>query len=996
MTPFVRFCVLALFSTLLCAPVCLADTPASSSQPVAAIFADPSLPGYHESLIVSLESTLRAEGYIAKRVSTAEIAGGEITRTNTTVLVLPDARHLPTALGQPVNVYLRAGGNLLTLGAPAWSEAPVRGKDGSWITDAQIQRLRLRQPLHGVILDTADASKASTWRRSTDTPDRKTTFEIVPAPQNLKVLGVADVAISNLDSWDTICSPSDAKASLFPQGDTLTAFWAKGDINTTQIAIEWDERDGSRWIAIQPIGTEWKRYVLEPQRFHSWQNSPERAAKGFQPENATRIGFGVARSHTESSPGPHEYWFAGVGTMPDVIAPAEQATPPILDTLFPSYKVYPIHGSVSLRAVAGQTGSDQPSLSAPAEIYASQPRPSGTGLFKERFSRWQPVVTAVDAKTGEWRGSPVVMVVHNATDPSFPNSVWETFSIQDPAFYETAGARSLIASFARRLRTGLFLNEGGTDAFTYFEGDEVTLGGACERVSASSSSDASLQLTVTAPDGKVAYEHRWKVTIASTGVAQFSDKWKPSTWPEEGYTVTTTLYDGDKPVDRLEHKIHVWKPSAKPSFITIGEDGHFHLNGKVWRVCGVNYMPSSGIGLNDHEQFEYWIEKKAYDPEIVERDLRHIARLGFNEISIFINVRSIPSRNLLDILRMSRDLGLRVNLALRPGMPSQFVASDLLGILSAYRLQQNDTVFAYDIAWEPIFGGRARRIPLDPEWRNWVNHKYGSVDAAGKAWNFTPALDSAGLIGPSDAQLSSMSGAFDHMVADYRRFLSDWLATRYGEAAKALHDADPRHAVSFRMSDAGSPINDQKWLPYEIAGVAKAVDFLSPEGYALPTGDEGVKAASFEVAYARSAAPSKPVVWAEVGKQVWDRTDAIPSPALMRTQTSFYADLFKSLRLSDGDGIIFWWYPGGYRVNENSDFGLVNPDGTDREAALVIQREAQDFLNRAPLPAPTVWLDFDRFAHPNGIRGTYLDLGDKFWAAESSGQRVFLRMTGKD
>ena len=31
---------------------------------------------------------------------------------------------------------------------------------------------------------------------------------------------------------------------------------------------------------------------------------------------------------------------------------------------------------------------------------------------------------------------------------------------------------------------------------------------------------------------------------------------------------------------------------------------------------------------------------------------------------------------------------------------------------------------------------------------------------------------------------------------------------------------------------------------------------------------------------------------------------------------------------SGADGVFFWWYPGGFRLGENSDFGIINPDGT--------------------------------------------------------------------
>jgi hypothetical protein len=69
---------------------------------------------------------------------------------------------------------------------------------------------------------------------------------------------------------------------------------------------------------------------------------------------------------------------------------------------------------------------------------------------------------------------------------------------------------------------------------------------------------------------------------------------------------------------------------------------------------------------------------------------------------------------------------------------------------------------------------------------------------------------------------------------------------------------------------------------------------------------------------------------------------------------------------SGAHGTVPWWWPGGYRVEERSDYGIVNPDGTPRPAAELIRTYATRLkAARAPL-VPTVWLDFDRDAHAGG------------------------------
>ena len=83
---------------------------------------------------------------------------------------------------------------------------------------------------------------------------------------------------------------------------------------------------------------------------------------------------------------------------------------------------------------------------------------------------------------------------------------------------------------------------------------------------------------------------------------------------------TTELRYDDLLIDRLVQKLYGYriKPES-PHFVSI-EKGGFELDGKPWKANGVNYMPSSGVGLDNGDLFEHWIGSAAYDPEIVDRD----------------------------------------------------------------------------------------------------------------------------------------------------------------------------------------------------------------------------------------------------------------------------------------------------------------------------------------------------------------------------------------
>ena len=95
-------------------------------------------------------------------------------------------------------------------------------------------------------------------------------------------------------------------------------------------------------------------------------------------------------------------------------------------------------------------------------------------------------------------------------------------------------------------------------------------------------------------------------------------------------------------------------------------------------------------------------------------------------------------------------------------------------IIERYRLKENDTVFAYDLAWEPNWGNRGARAAYDGRWSDWVRAKHGSIDAAEKSWGYTVRRAGNDIEGPSDREVT-FDGDWRKMVLDYRAFLGDLL-----------------------------------------------------------------------------------------------------------------------------------------------------------------------------------------------------------------------------
>ena len=184
----------------------------------------------------------------------------------------------------------------------------------------------------------------------------------------------------------------------------------------------------------------------------------------------------------------------------------------------------------------------------------------------------------------------------------------------------------------------------------------------------------------------------------------------------------------------------MWKPKRHKEYVEI-KNGDFVLDGKRWRAHGVNYMPSSGIAAEDGLYFEHWLSAQSYDSAIIERDLRHVKDMGMNAVSIFLYYENLKDQNLIDILRRCDALGIKANLSLRHATAFEFPAKHIQEMITYSRLARNDTVFAYDIDWEPLWRKHDDRLRWDGEWEAWVVERYGSLENAERDWGYAIPRD---------------------------------------------------------------------------------------------------------------------------------------------------------------------------------------------------------------------------------------------------------------
>lgn len=943
------------------------------------------------ALLDALKASLSAAGYEVTSLNLRALCDStSLTQPPADLLVLPDAANLPVLSVEPITAFLQAGGDILALNTPLW-QRPLLEDGETWVDRETFARQHAEELLERTLFDFETVSLPE-WRRTTNDPAGAATHECT-AVEDCPFKQALHVVIERLTGWDTFVSPP--LETPFPEGHTLTVFWARGGPDTTELALEWTEKDGSRWIATVPLSQEWRQYVLEPKDFRFWESVPARQSTIFDPANAASMSVGLAHTHTRLRGERHEYWLGPFGTAartPNHERLLTTVRPPTLDTLSPGYKFFTPADAAALYVRKDQAFLRTGLLPPPHSMRCSHPRPRPGGFDKGRDWRWTPLLEARTAE-GAWRGNPATLLVH--ADGPYKGGVWASFAIDDPEWYAGREVQERMTDLLRHMRDGIFVIDGGADYYTYFEQQPVTLG--LRAFNASATPRAGLAGRIRMLDrytGATVAERVFPLDLPPGEIARVTETIDIESWPEHGCAVYADLADADQILDHARHEAHVWRPDPEPEYISV-KDGDLMLEGRRWRAHGVNYMPSSGIGIEDGPYFEYWIGARSYDPEVIDRDLRHIVDLGMNAVSVFIYHESLQAQNLLDLLRRCDAFGLKVNLSLRPGTPLDFEWDKIRELLEYYRIREHDCVFALDLAWEPMFGNHEERKRWDERWRAWVTERYGSIENAEKDWRFQGPRDEQGQLTNPLGNQTVEDGDWRIMVAAYRRFLDTVLYEYYSRARTLVRGVDPVHPVSFRMTEAGNPTFFwSERIPYDFPYLAAAVDLLEPEAYGRIGDWEKVKPGWFEFEYARWAAPHLPMLWAEAGVHAWSESVMDNTPDLLQFQADYYTHLYRMFTESGADGVFFWWYPGGYRTNERSDYGIINPDGSDRPVTKVIRDHAADFINGPPPRQITQWLEIDRDAHPAGIAGIYESVKDEFWRLIEAGEGPGLKTAG--
>ncbi|MBM3889109.1 MAG: hypothetical protein FJ388_08275, partial [Verrucomicrobia bacterium] len=309
--------------------------------------------------------------------------------------VIPNATAYPAAGADALARYLGGKGSLMVLGTPPFGN-PVWKHGGRWVdVPAVREAMRSLKPDRMLFdFDTATPGKAAGWTRS-GRGRKPTTAEVVAggADGSAACLKITfDYESGSPDGWGATVKPNPDAAP------GLLCFWVKGDGQTARLAVRLVEGDApeQRGIAVVSINRNWTYHVLRPEDF--------RVVGRANPHKARRISFELIDRNVTPyvADGKHTVWVDQIGTAAHPfpgVGDAERNPLPLIETVSPSYKTYPLTNIASLKTARSGTIQLRSTNNSPhPDPLPSQARGEGT------LQQARPSVS--DARRGDRFGVP--------------------------------------------------------------------------------------------------------------------------------------------------------------------------------------------------------------------------------------------------------------------------------------------------------------------------------------------------------------------------------------------------------------------------------------------------------------------------------------------------------------------------------------------------------------------------------------------------------------
>ena len=103
----------------------------------------------------------------------------------------------------------------------------------------------------------------------------------------------------------------------------------------------------------------------------------------------------------------------------------------------------------------------------------------------------------------------------------------------------------------------------------------------------------------------------------------------------------------------------------------------------------------------------------------------------------------------------------------------------------------------------------------------------------------------------------------------------------------------------------------------------------------------------------------------------------------------YYEYVFRYALTAHSSGMFCWYSISGYRIDEDSDYGIYNPDGSDRPLTAIIREYAPKFLAQGERQNE-VLIEIEKDDYVGGIYGMFDEIKDELATAHAANKLVTL------
>lgn len=897
------------------------------------------------------------------------------------ILIVPNAKSFPADSMKSFDNFIRNKNSFVFISGPAFEELTYNN-NGKYMPMEKIKNS----------ISTKGLTKIVDFYNKTNECDivsGSNSNIITTKPTKVNNEEAMEINIENQDGWFSLESYD------LPKNKDINALVFNAKFSKPEkIWIRVQEENNSRWMAEISLSKQWKNYILIPNDFIFWNDEISKE----MPKGRTTVDFNKAKKISITR---HNFKLkdqtieiSNIYRMNNKIF-QESASIPIMETISPTTKYY----KTNINEI--DLGNDKKTLKSPINIYASVFKNGGVG--GKALNRWRFITIAKAMSNGKENGA-AAHILLNKNDKDYAGSAWGYIGFDENfTNNNTEYVADMAHKMVNRIKDGVFIGNGGTQEFAYEISEPIKLSAFITNLN---EKNFTGKLTFAVKkDNKIIKTFTKNTTSRN---AHITADMNPL--PEGEYTVDVKLSDNNKKlIDFVSHSFNVIKyKELTPNDVISQENGDFYYKGKKFYPNGVNYWPSYMSATQVREHYEItWLNPEVYDPEMIEKDLKAMAKLGYNVVSIQY-WDTACARPTMDFAKRCAKYGIFIHLYMQGLHPLDqthwgFYLPTLWEdfgkpMIKAAKIGNTPNIFSYDVGWEVVVGEYTKRTIYNQDWNKWITDQYGSAGNAIQDWKFTPEKKDGLIDCPSDDMLR-YDGSYLNYVSAYRRFLDDKISKGYQKVKNNIRTLDKYHMIAARSGCGGTGNTFiVHWIPFDLASGGKHLDYTSPEAYNLTGRYEDFLKGGFNNLYGRFVTGNKPVFWPEYGFNLIQNAAISDDFSYKNGVTkedidgavNFYDNFFKMLVKTNGSGSASWWWTGGYRNGEKSDFGIMTPDGYPREIAKIISKYNKNFASLVETTKPNYQIKIDRDKYVTGYAGIYDNFSGEYAKAVLEGKTPYL------